>query len=292
MLASARSDERVEETAEVLEFLETQRVHAMKKQTRRVAQCLVRSATVGGCAGPEAAVALPSPARRPTRQSLEIASASPHSASVHLRDHRWLWAPLALVFGCAAPQHAEKPAATAGTSTRVEETPKPTQLVPFHGEGGFTVLMPPKPYQSERTESTTDGPVYVRLAQVRDEMAKYLASVSDFPKGSLDRVQRRKLLDSLQQSTVRSMGGTLVSSHEVDVAGMPGREFTATDPQGSEVTARIFVGASRVYTLAGTYPQGNIPGSIRQFLDSFQPSTASTLGISGAGVSTDKGLTR
>ena len=85
------------------------------------------------------------------------------------------------------------------------------------------------------------------------------------------------------------MSGTLVSSHDVDVAGMPGREFTATDPQGSEVTARIFVGDSRLYTLAGTYPQGSIPGSIREFLDSFQPPAVTTLGKSGVGVSTDKG---
>jgi hypothetical protein len=128
--------------------------------------------------------------------------------------------------------------------------------------------------------------VYVHLTQVRDETAKYLASVSEFPEGSLVHVQRKDLLDSLQQSTIQSMHGTVVSSHDVDVAGMPGREFTATDPQGSEVTARIFIGDSRVYTLAGTYPQGTMPVAIRQFLDSFQPPSATALTNSGTNVST------
>ena len=208
------------------------------------------------------------------------------------RNHGWLCVPLALAFGCATAQQVQSPGVTAGNSTRAEEPPERTRLVPFRGEGGFIVLMPPKPDQSERTESTPGGPVYVHLAQARKEMAKYLASVSDFPTGSLDRVPRKDLLDSLQQSTIHSMSGTLVSSHDVDVAGMPGREFTATDPQGSEVTARIFVGDSRLYTLAGTYPQGSIPGSIRQFLESFQPPAVTALGKSGVGASSDKGATR
>jgi hypothetical protein len=152
--------------------------------------------------------------------------------------------------------------------------------------------MPPRPYQTERTESTPSGPVYVHLIQVRDEMAKYLASVSDFPRGSLDHVQRKDLLNSLQQSTIQSMSGTVVSSQDIDVAGMPGREFTATDQQRSEVTARIILDDSRVYTLAGTYPQGTMPAPIRQFLDSFQPSADTTLTNGDPSVRTVKGATR
>lgn len=123
-------------------------------------------------------------------------------------------------------------------------------------------------------------------------MAKYLASVSEFPEGSLVQVQRKDLLDSLQQSTIQSMHGTVVSSHDVDVAGMPGRQFTATDPQGSEVTARIFIGDSRVYTLAGTYPQGTIPAPIRQFLDSFVPPAPPALTNSSTNVGAVKGSSR
>lgn len=208
------------------------------------------------------------------------------------RGFGWLGVPLLLAFGCATAQQAQKPVVAERSATRLEESSAGApQLVPFHGEDGFTILMPPKPYQTERTENTPGGPVHVHLTQARDEIAKYLASMSDFPEGSLDRVPRKSLLDSLQQSTIQSMKGTLVSSHDVEVAGMPGREFSATDPEGSEVTARIFIGDSRVYTFAGTYPQGSIPAPIRQFLDSFQPG-ATALTNSGASVGTVRGSTR
>ena len=198
------------------------------------------------------------------------------------------WAAVAVGAVCACATGQQTVTAPVGASpVTVAKAPPP--LVPFHGEGGFTVLMPPKPDQSARTESTPAGTVQVHLAEVRDESAKYLASATDFPPGSLVRIPRKELLDSLQQSTVRSMNGTLVSSTDVDVAGMPGREFTATDPRGSEVTARIFVGDSRVYTLAGTYPRGAVPSQIRQFLDSFRLPPATLPAVPGTGAGTPSG---
>jgi hypothetical protein len=228
--------------------------------------------------------------------------------------HLWLVIPLATALGCAGSQQAQtgsQPAPTGasqaqkgqqqpqGNSTLVDEGPGSgskeaaaagaagaaaagtAQLVPFQGANGFTVLMPPNPQVDQRTQETPGGPVQVHIAQAQDTSAKYLSSLSEFPKGSLDKVKSRDLLDSLQQSTVQSMGGTLVKSQDVQAGGLTGREFTATDPQGSEVTARVFVGDSRVYTLAGTYPQGQMPGSIQQFLGSFQPPAGAAVGGSG-----------
>jgi hypothetical protein len=125
--------------------------------------------------------------------------------------------------------------------------------------------------------------VQVHIAQAQDATGKYMSSLSEFPKGSLDKVKTKDLLDSLQQATIQSMGGTLVNSTDVTVGGLAGREFTATDPAGSEVTARVFVGNSRVYTLAGTYPKGSdVPAPIQQFLGSFQPPAGTAIGGSGA----------
>src|SRR5262249_36395505 len=104
----------------------------------------------------------------------------------------------------------------------------------------------------------------------------------EFPRGSLDKVKSKDLLDSLQQATVQSMGGTLTNSQDIQVAGLAGREFTATDPQGSQVTARVFVGDSRVYTLAGTYPTGEVPGALQQFPGPCQPPAGPAVGGSGA----------
>jgi hypothetical protein len=219
--------------------------------------------------------------------------------------HLWLVIPLATALGCAGSQQAQKgQQQPQGNSTLVDEGPGSgskeaaaagaagaagaaagqaanAQLVPFQGANGFTVLMPPNPQVDQRTQDTPGGPVQVHIAQAQDTTGKYLSSLSEFPKGSLDKVKSKDLLDSLQQSTVQSMGGTLVKSQDVQVAGLSGREFTATDSQGSEVTARVFVGGSRVYTLAGTYPQGQMPGSIQQFLGSFQPPAGAAVGGSG-----------
>jgi hypothetical protein len=212
----------------------------------------------------------------------------------------WLFlVPLALALGCAGSQKEQKVAKAGGNSTLVDEgpagasagaatgaavagQPANAQLVPFQGANGFTVMMPPNPEKNERTQDTPGGPVQVHIAQAQDPAGKYMSSLSEFPKGSLDKVKSKDLLDSLQQATIQSMGGTLVNSQDVQVGGLAGREFSATDPQGSEVTARVFVGDSRVYTLAGTYPKGQMPASIQQFLGSFQPPAGTAVGGSGA----------
>jgi len=228
--------------------------------------------------------------------------------TVRIRNHWWLLIPLAAALGCAGSQQAQKETKAGGKSTLVDEGPASAspqgagaatagaagatgaaaagqataqQLVPFEGKGGFVVLMPPNPQLDDRTQDTPGGQVLVHLAQAQDASGRYLSTLSEFPKGSLDKIKSKDLLDSLQQATVQSMGGTLVNSQDVQVAGLPGRQFTATDAQGSEVTARIFVGNSKVYTLAGTYPKGEIPGSIQQFLGSFRPPAGTAVGGSG-----------
>jgi hypothetical protein len=223
---------------------------------------------------------------------------------MRLGKHWWLLVPLAI--GCAGAQKQQATQA-GGKSTLTDEGPASasntaapagaagatgttaatgaagqpaSSLVRFQSKGGFTVLMPPNPEQSDRTQEAPGGNVQVHIAQAQDPSGKYLSTYSEFPPGSLNRIKTKDLLDSLQQATVQSMGGTLVNSRDLEVGGLPGREFTATDPQGSEVTARLFVASSRVYTLAGTYPQGQIPGSIQQFLASFSPPPG---GVGGSG---------
>ena len=227
------------------------------------------------------------------------------------RKYWLLLVPLAAALGCAGSQQEQKVTKAGGNSTLSDEGPASAsaagagaaagtagaaaagqpanaQLVQFQGANGFTVLMPPNPEKNDRTQETPGGPVQVHIAQAQDPSGKYMSSLSEFPKGSLDKVKSKDLLDSLQQATVQSMGGTLVNSKDIEVAGLPGREFSATDPQGSEVTARVFVGDSRVYTLAGTYPKGEVPPSIQQFLGSFQPPAGTAVGGSGAaGSATD-----
>ena len=222
------------------------------------------------------------------------------------RKHCLLLVPLTAALACAGSQQEQKVTKAGGNSTLIDEGPASASaqgagavgaaagtagaaagqpanapLVPFQGVNGFTVLMPPNPEKNERTQDTPGGPVYVHIALAQDSSGKYMSSLSEFPKGSLNKVKTKDLLDSLQQATIQSMGGTLVKSQDVQAGNLPGREFTATDPQGSEVTARIFVGPSRIYTLAGTYPKGEMPGSIQQFLGSFRPPAGTAVASGG-----------
>ncbi len=200
------------------------------------------------------------------------------------RKHFCLVIPLAAALACATSQPASV-AKTEGDSSAAAAQ-SPSQLVPYQGANGYTVLMPANPQRNDRTQETPGGPVQVHIAQVQDPSGKYMSSLSEFPNGSLDKVKSKDLLDSLQQATIQSMGGTLVNSQDIEASGLQGREFTAVDPDGSEVTARVFVGGSNVYTLAGTYSKGRMPASVQQFLGSFQPPSGTAVGGSGAPDST------
>lgn len=184
--------------------------------------------------------------------------------------------------GLASAQAAGSAAAPGATASTAG------QLVPFQSSGGFTVLMPPNPQQTDRSEETAGGTVKVHMAQAAEPTGKptYVATYTEFPPGALTQSKPKDVLDAIQQSTAQSVGGNVTSSHDLQVAGMPGREFTAQTGDGN-VTARVLVGKERVYTLAGTYGQGPPPDSVQRFLNSFSSASNAATGGSG-GVGTTK----
>ena len=111
------------------------------------------------------------------------------------------------------------------------------QLVPFHSSGGFTVLMPANPQQVDRTEETPGGAVQVHVAQVSDPAAQYVSTYSEYPPGTLEKVKTPVLLDTFQRSSLRALNATLVSARDVQLDGLPGREFTASTPEGQQIIA-------------------------------------------------------
>jgi hypothetical protein len=171
--------------------------------------------------------------------------------------------------------------ATAGAAGATANAAAP-QLVPFHSSGGFTVLMPPNPQQSDRSEETAGGTVKVHVAQAAEPAGKpsYVATYTEFPPGTLTQSKPKDVLDAVQQSTARSVGGSVTASKDIQVAGLPGREFTAQTADGNMI-ARVLVGKERLYTLAGTYGQGPPPDSVQRFLASFNPSPNAATGGSG-----------
>ena len=210
--------------------------------------------------------------------------------------------PLALAFlGCAhgssesvATTQASSAAGNASKGQLVDEGPgsgggaasaaaAAGQLVPFHSSGGFTVLMPANPQQVDRTEETPGGAVQVHVAQVSDPAAQYVSTYSEYPPGTLEKVKTPVLLDTFQRSSLQALNATLVSARDVQLDGLPGREFTASTPEGQQITARLLVAPGRVYSLAGTYPQGQTPQSVERFLGSFARTSESGPGVGGSG---------
>jgi predicted Zn-dependent protease len=64
-------------------------------------------------------------------------------------------------------------------------------------------------------------------------------------------------------------GKTLLSDKAIDLNGIPGREYKASDDQYN-YTARVFLQGSRLYTLYVVSSKGTTATQASQFLDSFQ----------------------
>jgi len=91
------------------------------------------------------------------------------------------------------------------------------------------------------------------------------------------------LLDVFQRASLQALNATLVSAHDLQLDGLPGREFTASTPDGQQIAARLLVAPGRVYSLAGTYPQGQTPEPVQRFLGSFARTADSGPGVGGSG---------
>jgi predicted Zn-dependent protease len=64
-------------------------------------------------------------------------------------------------------------------------------------------------------------------------------------------------------------GKTLLSDKAIDLNGIPGREYKASDDQ-QNYTVRLFLQGSRLYTLFVVSPKGATATQASQFLDSFK----------------------
>jgi hypothetical protein len=62
---------------------------------------------------------------------------------------------------------------------------------------------------------------------------------------------------------------TLVSDKVIDLKGVPGREWTATNDHAN-LTTRQFLQGSRLYTVSVASSKGTTATQASQFLDSFQ----------------------
>ncbi|MBD1900935.1 hypothetical protein NDI44_04480 [Trichocoleus sp. DQ-A3] len=140
--------------------------------------------------------------------------------------------------------------------------------------GGFTVLMPSTPNQSQQTLQTKGGPIKVQLFQAfRPNQAGYVVGYSELP-ANLIKTQRdvNDFLAGAIYGFTNSSKGKLLSQRNITLANSPGREFKVQLSQGVIIKSRFYlVDRRRFYQVfVVTDREQDLVKSIDGFLTSFK----------------------
>lgn len=117
-------------------------------------------------------------------------------------------------------------------------------------DGGFVVLFPQKPSQSERRLATPAGEVTMRMYSVRVGEHVLAAGYADFPVPVSP-----ALMDAMRDALAANVGGAAVRERALEVRGMSAREFEASGTLGSGQGARQGTLRARLYARDGRYIQ-------------------------------------
>lgn len=140
-------------------------------------------------------------------------------------------------------------------------------------DGGFMVLFPQKPAQSERRLDTPAGAVTMRMYSARIGEHVLGAGFADFPAPLA-----APLLDALRDALLANINGQMINEREITAAGIPGREFNAkgtlgrgTEARPGLLQARLLVRGQRYFQLVSLGGPGSMQqADIEFFLTSFK----------------------
>jgi len=146
--------------------------------------------------------------------------------------------------------------------------------------GALSVEMPPPNNRSVKTRTIPQGEMKVDIAEAmpRGTGDLYVASYADLPADLAQRADPKALLDGVQQSTLRQLGMDLVSSRDITVDGMPGREIVGRKGKEGGALVRVLLGNDGVLSLIGTYTAAQPPPEIVRFVSS----AARTTGVASS----------
>jgi hypothetical protein len=140
--------------------------------------------------------------------------------------------------------------------------------------GGFTVLMPGAPNQSQQTIRTKVGPIKVQLFQTfRPNQAGYVVGYSDLPANAIKTPgDVNDFLAGAITGFTQSSKGKLLSQRNINLGSYPGREFKVQLSQGVIVKSRFYlVDRRRFYQVfVVTDKEQDLVKSIDGFLTSFK----------------------
>lgn len=177
-------------------------------------------------------------------------------------------AAVALAFACAHGQPSSD-------NTAAEPAPKPAPprnaFAPItFANGQFTVSMPPVTKRNEQRKPIPQGEVVIDTAESLPPGAgeTYTATYAGLPVGIVEKSNPKGLLDSVQQSTLQNMGAQQTDSKDIQVEGMPGREFSAKKGTAGNIMGRIVIAKDGIFSLISTYVAQQPPKAVEQFLGS------------------------
>ncbi len=141
-------------------------------------------------------------------------------------------------------------------------------------EGGFTATFPAKPKQDKVEHKTPKGKLKIhQFLYTRKDDTVFGVIYTDFPKGFLDDLDARKVLDNARDGGVKNVSGKLMRDKEVQLNGRPGRSFDIlVEKTGVEISTRIYFDKSRLYqVIVSSEKKGETKSrQAKAFLDSFK----------------------
>ena len=137
--------------------------------------------------------------------------------------------------------------------------------------GNFQVLLPGEPTVVSDRHTTYLGDVHgVRLVH---ESADHRVTVThqDIPSIATTLMPDRIILEQAGDSVVESNEGEVHREREYMWRGYAAREvsYTEAGEEPRESRLRLMLVESRIYMVIASWPEGDIPGELARFLDSF-----------------------
>jgi len=121
-------------------------------------------------------------------------------------------------------------------------------------------------YPLEGADKETVYQMGVEIHNGPSSVVEYVVIYEDFPPSYIKGAPQDFL--TARRDTFMK-GKTMLSDKAIDLNGVPGREYTASDDQ-QNYTVRLFLHGSRLYTLFVVSSKGTTATQASQFLNSFQ----------------------
>jgi hypothetical protein len=138
-------------------------------------------------------------------------------------------------------------------------------------EGGFSILMPGTPEESNQNVGTEEEPVILRgFRSIRANEGMYLILYQDIPENANER-KVKAVLNAFPEYFAKAVKGQLISQKNITLNSYKGKEFKIKGSRGAIFRGRVYVADNRMYligvlTTKERYLRRTIPG----FLNSFQ----------------------